>query len=193
MKFCLEVVKFVIISVDLTMPSGSGTQAVLINSDAYARGKKTTTHKNKLERVGKEQTFIELFNLMVGKCDVVYKLGISSIKVFISSTTTPENEIDIDLNKTLFFAEDFIQDKSVYFLANRKVIDVDKNVERNAFELMMRISDGQQPMKGDDMRVKLHNDVLVDMQSGGSLLRSNVIPSEGEKILKKSDRCDLIS
>ena len=51
---------------------------------------------------------------------------------------------------------------------------------------MMRVSDGQlQPMKGDDMKVKLHNDVLADMQSGGSLIRSNVKPSEGEKIFKK--------
>ena len=71
---------------------------------------------------------------MAGKCDVVYEFDISSIKVYISSTTTRENEIDIDLNETLFFAEDYIQVKSVYFLANRKVIDVDENVKRNAFE-----------------------------------------------------------
>ena len=86
----------------LTRDLAKSTQAVLINIDVYDRGKKTTILKNKLERVEKGQPFMEIFSSIAGKCDVDYEFDTNSIKVYISSTATRENEIYIDLNKTLF-------------------------------------------------------------------------------------------
>ena len=65
--------------------SGTGTQAVLINIDVYDGGKKITVLKNKLERVVKGQTFIELFIMMSEKCES-NDFDINDVSVYISNS-----------------------------------------------------------------------------------------------------------
>ena len=58
--------------------------------------------------------------------------------------------------------------------------------KRGAFKLMMAPPDRRlEKMPGTNQKVKLHNDLLTDIQGDRTLLSGRVRQNEGERILKK--------
>ena len=162
-------------------------QAVLISIDvADGKGKKESFVKNKLERVDRTCTFETLFSNSMGSLGPIS----DDLKVYISPTLTRKDEVEVNKHESLSFVSQLFEAKSIYFLVTRgdefEEEAVESTVERNAFQLMMAPPDRRLgDMAGDDMKVKLHNDILHDMQGDMALLSGRVGQNEGRHLFKK--------
>ena len=59
--------------------------------------------------------------------------------------------------------------------------------ERNIMDVLMRRTTPLKPIEEKDMKCKLHNSLLVDIQSdcGGQLIRGHYSQEDGTKVLKQ--------
>ena len=149
-------------------------QAILISIDIDTSGRKESLMKNKLERVDKSSTFESLLLIHMESPNLN-----DNVKVYVSNSLSRKDEVEVDIQESLLFVSQLLEPKSIYFHVTRAVETIEEVPEctfkRDAFKLMMAPPDRRlEKMPGTDQKVKLHNDLLTDIQGDRTLLSGRV-------------------
>ena len=159
------------------------TRAVLLNVSLFRKGRKELMIRYKIRKVSSSDTFS---NILEDAYDDIITQEVLLTKTFVSSSLEKSEEAEAEKDETISLVDDLFKVKVISYevhLKKEAAADKDQQTHRSINDVLMKTTRQLEPLKGNDRKVALHNDVIKDMQNT-DFLCGHVSVDDVHKVMK---------
>ena len=159
------------------------TWAVLLNVSLFWKGRKELIIRNKIRKASSSDMFSNILEDMYNDIITQYVL---LTKTFDSSSLEKSDKTEVEKNETIYLVDDLFKVKVIsyeFHLNKEAAANKDQQMHQSINDILMKTTRQLEPLKDNDQKVALHNDVIKDMQNT-DLLCGHISVDDGPKVMK---------